>query len=193
MQRDRTLMPAEALRLAALGTLATRGRMTYAALATEVRLFTASYGGSPVDVMSSSIELLRFEGLIELGAKAEEPGDVMVELTDDGRTELARLLQAAVKSTGAYAKLLIALRMRFLHLLPPDQRALQMELLGEALRTELARLLDLRQRMADEHPDFLAWLDRDIDRVREELHWFEGRAVEFVDLTRFSPLRRRGR
>lgn len=174
MQRDRTLMPAEALRLAALGTLATRGAMAYAALATEVRLFTASFGGSPVDVMASSIELLRFEGLIAVAEKAVDPGDAVVELTREGRGELLRLLNAAVKSTGAYARLLIALKMRFLHHLPPEQRELQLDLLAEALRTELARLLDLRQRMSDEHGDFLAWLDRDIGRVRAELDWFEG-------------------
>ena len=175
MQRDRTLMPAEALRLAALGILAARGNTAYGALATEVRLFTASFGGSPVDVMASSIELLRFEGLIAVAEKAAEPGDAIVELTWEGRGELARLLNAPLKPTGAYAKLLIALKMRFLHLLPPEQRGLQYELMAEALRTVLARLLDLRQRMADEHPDFLAWLDRDIDRAQAELAWFERR------------------
>lgn len=174
MQRDHTLMPAEALRLAALGTLATRGRMPYAALATEVRLFTASYGGSPVDVMASSIELLRFEGLIAIVERASDPGDAVVELTSDGRAEAERLLQSAVRPAGAYAKLLVALKMRFLHLLDAEPRSEQIELLGEALWTERARLLDLRQRMADEHPDFLAWLDRDLDRVEAELGWFDG-------------------
>ncbi|MBC6440117.1 MAG: hypothetical protein GDA49_06855 [Rhodospirillales bacterium] len=173
MQRDRTLMPAEALRLAALGILVCRGRMTYGALATEVRLFTASYGGSPVDVMSSSIELLRFEGLIAIAEQADDPedvpGDVVIVPTDEGRSELWRLLQTAVKPSGAYARLLMALRMRFIHLLDEDRRALQVELLIEGLEGERARLLDLRRRMAGEHPDFLAWLDRDIDRVRQEL------------------------
>ena len=65
------------------------------------------------------------------------------------------------------------MKMRFLHLLPPEQRALQHELMAEALRTDLARLLDLRKRMSDDHPDFLAWLDRDIDRAKAELAWFE--------------------
>ncbi len=178
MQRERTLMPAEALRLAALGVLACRETMTYAALATEVRLFTASYGGSPVDVMSSSIELLRFENLIAIAIAdgAEDPGDGDVTLTDDGRAELARLLAAPVKPAGAYAKLLTALKMRFLHLLGAEERATQHDLLAESLEGELARLLDLRQRMVHEHADFVAWLDRDIDRVRAELAWFEENA-----------------
>ncbi len=176
MQRDRTLMPAEALRLAALGVLAGHETMAYAALATEVRLFTASYGGSPVDVMSSSIELLRFEGLIEVVEKAEDPGDAKVRLTAEGREELATLLQSPVKTAGAYAKLLTALKMRFLHLLPEDQRALQFDLIADGLEGELARLLDLRGRLSGEHPDYLAWLDRDIDRVRAEVAWFEQRA-----------------
>lgn len=176
MQRDRTLMPAEALRLAALGVLAGRETMAYAALATEVRLFTASYGGSPVDVMSSSIELLRFEGLIEVVDKADDPGAAMVRLTTEGRDMLATLLQSPVKPSGAYAKLLTALKMRFLHLVPNEQRAFQFELLTSSLKSELARLLDLRGRLAGEHPDYLAWLDRDIDRIRAEVAWFGSRA-----------------
>lgn len=178
MQRNRTLMPAEALRLAALGVLAGRETMAYAALATEVRLFTASYGGSPVDVMSSSIELLRFEGLIEVVDKADDPGDAMVGLTTEGRDALATLLQSPVKPSGAYSKLLTALKMRFLHLLPDDARALQFDLLTDSLEGELARLLDLRGRLAGEHPDYLAWLDRDIDRVRAEVAWFENQAED---------------
>ena len=176
MQRDRTLMPAEALRLAALGVLAGHETMAYAALATEVRLFTASYGGSPIDVMSSSIELLRFESLIEVVEKADDPGDAIVALTAEGREELEALLQSPVKTAGAYAKLLTALKMRFLHLLTDDQRTLQRELFADLLERELARLLDLRGRLSGEHPDFLAWLDLDIDRVKAELIWFEQHA-----------------
>ena len=142
-----------------------------------MRLFVASYGGSPVDVMSSSIELLRFENLIEIRETAEDTGDSVVALTGDGEVELGRLLRAPVGTAGAYARLHMALKMRFLHLLTDDERALQRELLAEALEGELARLLDLRRRMVGEHPDFLAWLDRDIDRADADLRRFEDMTV----------------
>jgi DNA-binding PadR family transcriptional regulator len=171
MFRDRTLMPAEALRLAALGILAEREAMTYAALATEVRLFTASFGGSPVDVMSSSIELLRFEGLIRTKVDAPDPGDVVVELTDEGRRTIGELLQATFRPGHAYGKLLTALKMRFLHMLEPERQAEQIEMLAEARQGELARLIDLRGKLADGSPGFVAWLDHEIGRIETDLVW----------------------
>ena len=174
MFRDRTLMPAEALRLAALGILAERGAMTYGALATEVRLFTASFGGSPIDVMSSSIELLRFEGLITAVGKTDDPGDAVVELTDAGRKMAVELLQATIRSGNAYSKLLTALKMRFLHMLAPGRQAEQIEMLAEARRGELARLIDLRGKLADGDPGFVAWLDHEIGRIETDLVWLRG-------------------
>ena len=174
MFRDRTLMPAEALRLAALGILAERGVMTYGALATEVRLFTASFGGSPVDVMSSSIELLRFEGLIETVEEADDPGDVTVELTDAGRAMIGELLQATVRTGNAYSKLMTALKMRFLDMLPADRRREQVEMLVEGRQGELARLIDLRGKLVDGNPGFLAWLDHEIGRIETDLSWLRG-------------------
>lgn len=180
MQRERPWTPAEALRLTALGLLACRAPMRYAALANEVRLFAASYGSSPTDAMSSSIELLRFEGLVEIAAPPGDPADpgaVTLALSAAGRGELERLLRAPVKAAGAWARLSMALKMRFLHLLRDDDRALQCELLAEAFEGELARLLALRARLAGEHPHFLSWLDRDIDRARADLAWFQERGA----------------
>jgi len=171
MFRDRTLMPAEALRLTALGILAERGAMAYAALATEVRLFTASFGGSPVDVMSSSIELLRFEGLIRTVEEADDPGNAVIELTQAGRDAIGDLLEAPIKSGNAYAKLLTALKMRFLGLLPAEHQAEQIEMLAETRQAELARMLDLRGKLADHNPGFIAWLDHEIGRIETDLAW----------------------
>ena len=136
MQRDRALIPVEGLRLAALGILARQGPMAYASLATMVRLFATSYGASPVDVMSSSIELLRFEGLIEIGEREEDQGSAPVALTARGREELERLMIAPIKVAGAYAKLLVALKMRFFHLLGNEEKKRLAEVLGDALRAK---------------------------------------------------------
>lgn len=178
MQRERPWTPAEALRLAALGLLACRGPMRYAALADEVRLFAASYGSSPADAMSSSIELLRFEGLVEIAAPAGDPADATLAVGRAGRAEIERLLRAPIKAAGAWSRLAMALKMRFLHLLKGEERALQCELLAEAFEGELARLLALRAQLAGEHPHFLSWLDRDIDRARADLAWFQERGTD---------------
>ena len=173
MQRDRALIPVEGLRLAALGILARQGPMAYASLATMVRLFATSYGASPVDVMSSSIELLRFEGLIEIGEHEKDAGSAPVVLTARGREELERLMIAPIKVAGAYAKLLVALKLRFFHLLGDEEKKMLVEVLGDALRGERARLVNLRRHMEGEDADFLAWLDRDLARVAEELAWLD--------------------
>ena len=62
MFKDHTLLPAEAVRLAALGLLAEEPRR-YGDLATEIRHFIALAVGPSLDLMGSSIELLRYEGL----------------------------------------------------------------------------------------------------------------------------------
>ena len=64
MYRDNSLIPSEAVRLLALGILAT-GEKHYAALAGQVRHFTAHITGPSLDLVASPIELLKIEGLIE--------------------------------------------------------------------------------------------------------------------------------
>ena len=54
----------EAIRLAALGSLAGKPQR-YAEVAGEVRHFVGRLIGPSLDLLGSSIELLRFEGLIE--------------------------------------------------------------------------------------------------------------------------------
>ena len=55
MFRDKSLMPKEAIRLSALGLLS-RGSMSYASVAKEVRHFTTRFWGPTLDVMAASIE-----------------------------------------------------------------------------------------------------------------------------------------
>ncbi|MCK5621032.1 MAG: hypothetical protein KAJ11_01985, partial [Alphaproteobacteria bacterium] len=64
MYRDNTLIPAEAVRLAALGGLAD-GDKSYGDLAREIRFFVARIVGPSLDLLGTSLELLRLEGLIE--------------------------------------------------------------------------------------------------------------------------------
>ena len=165
MFRDNSLMPKEAIRLTALGLLS-QGPKSYAALANEVRHFTTRFWGPTLDVMASSIELMRLEGLVENDAQA------MLLLTDAGRAELRELLSATVRAEASdFSKLAIALKLRFMHLLPAAEQRDQIESLIEMRQSEAARLIDLRGSHAEEEGHFLNWLDREIDRTGADLAW----------------------
>src|SRR5262249_21302650 len=127
--KDNSLIPTEAVRLAALGFL-TEGPRSYAALAEEVRYFTGCIVGPSLDLIGSPIEVLRVEGLIETvdGAQAA----TALRITDGGREELMRLLGANLRGPlGEFNKLVIALKLRFLQRLEPAARRIQAELLAE--------------------------------------------------------------
>lgn len=172
MFRDQSLMPKEAVRLAALGLLA-GAPMSYARLADEVRNFTTRYWGPTLDVMAASIELLRFEGLVETAAEGEKLGEALLRLTDKGRAELTELLRATVRApANDFNKLVVALKLRFLHLLPPGERREQAEALVEMREGQLARLRDLRDAHAGEGGPFARWLDHDIAQTEADVAWF---------------------
>ncbi len=171
MYSDNSLLPRETVRLAALGAL-TMGEMRYGALAGDVRHFISRLAGPSLELMGSSIELLRHEGLVE---PADEGGDdPMLRITEAGKSELRALLSAAVRPPfNDLNKLVLALKMRFLHLLDQAGRRDQADLLIEACQTELARLVDLRGAHHDEHGHLIDWLDHDIGLVETRLSWLE--------------------
>lgn len=179
MYPDHSLMPKEAIHLAALGVLA-EGPRTYADLAAEVRDFTSHVMGPNLDIMGTSIQLLCFEGLIKAGNAGPEnrvlPPDTLLAITDEGRAELESLLMASVRSPfNDLNKLVVALKMRLFHLLAEDQRRAQVEVITTALRGELARLVSLRQKRETEtsgDDTLVRWLDHDLAQVEDSLAWF---------------------
>ncbi|MBK8908628.1 MAG: hypothetical protein IPM60_12200 [Rhodospirillales bacterium] len=170
MYADHTLTPKEAIRLAALGTLALEP-MAYSALAVAIRHFVSRVIGPSSDIMGHSIELLKYEGLVEEGNPAEED-EAPLRLTAAGRRELQTLLTANLRAADtALNKLVIALKFRFLHLLERAQQQAQAELFIDCCEQELARLEDLRAYHAAD-PGFLAaWLDQDIADLQSRLAW----------------------
>jgi len=167
---DHSLMPKEALRLAALGMLAERP-MSYGELARAVREFVDRIMGPSPEAMGGSLELLRVEGLI--GQDAGGDGAAL-SLTAKGRAQFVTLMLATVRAPfNDLNKLVVALKLRFLELLPAEGRRDQTGLLVEACRVELARLLDLRSRESGRGGLFLAWLDHDIAQAQARLAWFE--------------------
>ena len=179
MYKDRSLIPAEAVRLAALGLLFEQAR-PYDALASEVRQFVGRVVGPSLDLLGPPLELLRIEGLVgpdsteatvdRGGGRGNEPA---LLLTDRGRDELVRLLGANLRGPlGEFNKLVIALKLRFLEALPPEERAGQLDLMAEACERELARLRDLRKRSEGLTDLFVAWLYHDIAQIGARAAWF---------------------
>ncbi len=121
MYKDNSLIPSEAVRLAALGLLAKRPRV-YADLARDIRHFTARIVGPSLDLLGPSLELLKIEGLIE-AVDPKLPNDAQtVRLAKDGVAELQRLMNAHLRGPmGEVNKLIVALKLYFLDL--PDARA----------------------------------------------------------------------
>jgi hypothetical protein len=179
MFRDQSLIPTEAIRMAALGLLWS-GPKRYGELAVEVRHFASRMLGPSLDILGTSIELLRYEGLIEPIGPRAAPGqsltaETSVQLTEVGRTALKELLTSRVRAPLTdLSKLVIALKLRFLHVLERDEQRLQLEMLAELTVAELARLNDLRAQYAE--GNLLGdWLAQDIAQSEQRLAWYKDR------------------
>lgn len=169
MYPDNSLIPSEAIRLAALGNLAEAPR-SYAALALEIRHFTSRIVGPSIELIGPPIELLAVEGLVDSAGPGE---DSLIRITEAGHQELRRLLSANLRGPlGEFNKLVIALKMQFLHLLDREARLGQAELLIESCERELTRLADLRAHHAARGGWLVEWLDHDIAQIEARLAWF---------------------
>ncbi len=172
MYADNTLTPKEAVRLCALGTLSAQGSLRYGALVDSIRHFVDRILGPSLDVMGTSIELLKYEGLIESVNGTGIEDDAELILTESGRKHLRLLLTSNVRvATTELNKLIVALKFRFLHLLDDDDRRSQADILVEVCETELARLDDLRQYHSEDDGFLIAWLDHDIELLENRLAW----------------------
>jgi hypothetical protein len=178
--RDHSLIPAEAVRLAALGLLAA-GPRPYGDLAVEVRRFASRMLGPSLDILGTSIELLRHEGLIKPVGAPTSPShslraETAVELTPPGREALHELLTSRVRAPMSdLTRMVVALKLRFLDLLQPAEQRAQFEMLVELATAELARLADLRGQ--DGHGDNALgdWLSQEISQTEERRAWYQRR------------------
>jgi DNA-binding PadR family transcriptional regulator len=172
MYKDNSLVPSEAVRLAALGLLAKRPR-AYADLVRDIRHFTARIVGPSLDLLGPSLELLKVEGLIEATDPKAPHDSQIVRLTKDGEAELQRLMNANLRGPmGEVNKLIVALKLHFLDLLTPEQRRQQLEMLMEVCDRELIRLNDLRTHHVGSEGALLPWLDHEIEEVKNRRDWF---------------------
>ena len=172
MYRDNSLIPSEAIRLLALGILA-GGDKSYGELAGEVRHFVSHITGPSLELVASPLELLKIEGLVESSESDDEADTQLLRLSEAGRAELHTLLTSNVRApVSDINKLIIALKLRFLHLLGPAEQRLQGETLMELSERELARLTELRAHHAGDRGHLVAWLDQEIAQVEARLAFF---------------------
>ena len=145
MYRDNSLIPKEAIRMAALGALI-NGSRSYIDISTEVRQFSARIVGPSLDLLGTSIELLKLEGLIEVVENSGRDGEELLRLTTSGLQELKEYLKSTIRSGSSdLNKLVVALKLRFIEVLEPPDRLDQLVGLKTMYQAERNRLQDLRK------------------------------------------------
>lgn len=174
MFHDKTLTPAETMRLAVLGAL-TDGDTSYSDLATDVRRFVERIVGPSLDLLGSSLEVLRIEGLIEpVDGKGMEDNAKM-RLSMDGRESFLSLMRARLRAPmNDTQKLALALKLRYLDHLDEEDKIDQLDLLHEMAESEVARLKDLQIQdgKADTGSAFLSeWVAMEISQAETRRDW----------------------
>jgi hypothetical protein len=178
--KDQSLIPQEAVRLCALGLLTERDR-SLGDLAVEVRRFVSRMLGPSLDILGTSIEALRYQGLVEpLGPRSAPgqslTGDTILRITGPGREEFHTLITSPVRGQMTdLSRLVVALKLRFFAALVPDERRAELEHLLSASEQDLARLRDLSTQN-DAANDLLGdWLSQDIAQTERRIAWYRAR------------------
>jgi hypothetical protein len=178
--KDQSLIPQGAVRLCTLGLLMERERR-FGDLAVEVRRFVSRMLGPSLDILGTSIEALRYQGMIAPeGARASPgqslTGDTLLRITDAGRASFLELMTTPVRAPMTdLSKLIVALKLRFLAVLDTAEQRAQLEQLMEVSEQELARLRDLHTQH-DVAGDLLGdWLAQDITQTERRIDWYRER------------------
>ena len=178
MYRDNSLIPKEAIRMAALGALVKRDR-SYGDVAGEVRQFAARIVGPSLDLLGTSIELLKLEGLIEgvavNKAVAKENETEMLRLTQAGKEALKAYLLTSIRPGASdLNRLVIALKLRFIDVLDAEARRDQLEGLKQMYEGELIRLQDLSCHAEWSDGLMPDWLSFELDMISRRIFWCDG-------------------
>jgi DNA-binding PadR family transcriptional regulator len=180
MYRDNSLIPKEAIRMAALGALI-NGSRSYIDISTEVRQFSARIVGPSLDLLGTSIELLKLEGLIEVVENPGGDGEELLRLTTSGFQELKEYLRSTIRSGSSdLNKLVVALKLRFIEVLEPSERLDQLVGLQTMYQAERNRLQDLRKHKEWSAGLLPGLLDLELAVTDQRLSWC-GEQVEKIE------------
>jgi len=180
--KTQSLIPQEAVRLCALGLLTERD-IPFGELAVEVRRFVSRILGPSLDILGTSIESLRYRGLVEVTGPPAAPGqsltpETRLRIAAAGRDEFHDLMTSRVRAPMTdLSRLITALKLRFLPALSPDEQRIELRHLQAATEEDLAQLRDLRaEHGADERGGLLgAWLSLDIAQAEDRVAWYRDR------------------
>jgi len=176
MYRDNSLIPKEAIRMAALGALI-NGSRSYIDISTEVRQFSARIVGPSLDLLGTSIELLKLEGLIEVVEDTGRDGEELLRLTTSGFQELKEYLKSTIRSGSSdLNKLVVALKLRFIEVLEPPERLDQLVGLQTMYQAERNRLQDLRKHKEWSVGLLPGLLDLELAITDQRLSWCDEQA-----------------
>ena len=176
MYRDNSLIPKEAIRMAALGALI-NGSRSYIDISTEVRQFSARIVGPSLDLLGTSIELLKLEGLIEVVEDTGRDGEELLRLTTSGFQELKEYLKSTIRSGSSdLNKLVVALKLRFIEVLEPSERLDQLVGLQTMYQAERNRLQDLRKHKEWSAGLLPGLLDLELAVTDQRLSWCDEQA-----------------
>ena len=180
MYRDNSLIPKEAIRMAALGALI-NGSRSYIDISTEVRQFSARIVGPSLDLLGTSIELLKLEGLIEVVENPDGDAEELLRLTTSGFQELKEYLRSTIRSGSSdLNKLVVALKLRFIEVLEPSERLDQLVGLQTMYQSERNRLQDLRKHKEWSAGLLPGLLDLELAVTDQRLSWC-GEQVEKIE------------
>ena len=134
-------------------------------------IFANRIAGPSLDLFGTFIELLRHEGLIQpQKTKAKWQRRRNFTLSVAGNAELFRLLKARKRSPMSdFGKLIVAIKFPVLSLLTSDYQLVQLSMMIETCKTELARHIDLRANQKNYAGHLTPWLDQEIDNIKESL------------------------
>ena len=161
--------------MAALGALVGRAR-SYDDIANEVRSFISRIVGPSLELMGTSIELLKLEGLIETVNDNDKGDSSLLQLSPAGLQELKEYLRSNLKSGGSELnKLVIALKLRFIDILDDDERRDQLLAIRDMYHNEKRRLEDLKNQTTWLTGFLLESIELDLFVVNKKIEWCDQR------------------
>ena len=161
--------------MAALGALIERER-SYDDIANEVRSFISRIVGPSLELMGTSIELLKLEGLIETVNDNDKGDSSLLQLSPAGLQELKEYLRSNLKSGGSELnKLVIALKLRFIDILDDDERRDQLLAIRDMYHNEKRRLQDLKNQTTWLTGFLLESIELDLFVVNKKIEWCDQR------------------
>ena len=161
--------------MAALGALIERER-SYDDIANEVRSFISRIVGPSLELMGTSIELLKLEGLIETVNDNDKGDSSLLQLSPAGLQELKEYLRSNLKSGGSELnKLVIALKLRFIDILDDNERRDQLLAIRDMYHNEKRRLEDLKNQTTWLTGFLLESIELDLFVVNKRIDWCDQR------------------